>query len=101
MISRDLTILRGRPCWRRTAILLAYVQTGVTLCVDFDLVVIDHVGVSDFVLVNLMSLGIAAAAAIAGRGFYPVPKWTDVPPPTKGEDRITAERAAWRSKFSA
>ncbi len=93
----DLKILRGAPCWRRTVTLFAYAQAGATLCVDIDMVLVDRVGPVDLTMVNLIGLGAAAAAAIVARGFYPVPKWTDVPPLTSQE----AARAAWRAKFSA
>src|SRR5271165_4397917 len=96
ILRKDLAVLRGAPCWRRTMILLSYVQAGATLCVDVDLLLVDHASLNDFVLINLMALGGAMAVAIVGRGFRPVPKpeMIDVLSPTAEEDRITAERAA-------
>jgi len=113
-LRRDLAIFRGPPSWRRTVILLSYVQVALTVCVDVDLVVVDHVGLRDFVMINMMALGIAAAASIAGHGFKPVPVapvfvsehdrvlggMADVAAPSAAEDRITAERAAWARKFN-
>jgi len=112
MIQRDLRVLLGPPSWRRTTILLSYVQAGLTACIDVDLVVVDHVGLTDFVLINVMALGIAVGAQIVGNGFRPPPEpvmseqdralgeMADVAAPTADEDRITAERAAWANKFN-
>jgi hypothetical protein len=97
---RDLAILRGPPTWRRVALTYAYVVIFVMLCLTVDMVRVDHVLLQNVVWFDAVVLAITNGVAFLARSKSSLLGAS----PTPGEDlgdRVAAERAKWRQKFTA
>jgi hypothetical protein len=98
VIKCDVEILRGSAAWRRLTLIFSYALLVVMLCMDVDLVRVDHVSLPAVVWVDAVVMVVATGFAFVARSQSGPLAASPAP---DDDARVAAERANWHRNMRA